>query len=304
MPTATKSSMKGFADPSLRVHLPPLDSLSLAGKRFAVIGGTDGLGRAIARAAASRGAEVTVVGRTFRDEGVAGLSFVKADLSSMKAAVQLGESLPVEALDAVVLTTGIVAAPAREVTAEGLERDMAISFLSRVAVLRGLAPRLGTARPAGSPAPRVFVMGFPGTGQLGDLDDLLGEQKYSAMEVHMNTVAGNEALVLDQRKKAPRVLFFGLNPGLVKTGIRSNFMGEGSLKHRASEFLIGLFMQTADEYARRVVPLLVAPELEGRSGAMFSAKGSAILPTEGMDDARVERLMAASNAFVDRALRS
>ena len=52
----------------------------------------------------------------------------------------------------------------------------------------------------------------------------------------MNTVAGNEMLVLEQRRKTPTVLFFGLNPGLVKTRIRSNFMGEGSLKP-GSQFL-------------------------------------------------------------------
>lgn len=294
--------MSGFPDRSLTLHLPPLDRLSLGGKRFAVIGGTDGLGRAIARAAASRGAEVTVVGRTFRDEGVKGLSFVKADLSSMKEAVRLGQALPVEAVDTVVLTTGIMTAPTREVTAEGLERDMAISFLSRVAVLRGVTPRLGTGRPAGSPAPRVFVMGFPGTGQLGDLDDLTGEKKYDAFSVHMNTVAGNEALVLEQRRAHPGVLFFGLNPGLVKTSIRSNFLGEGSLKHRAAEFFIGLFTKTPETYAASVVPLLIAPELEARSGAMFGAKANPILPTEGMDEAHVARLMAASNALVDRVL--
>lgn len=296
--------MSGFPDRSFSLTLPAHDALSLTGKRVAVIGGTDGLGRAIARAAADRGAEVTVVGRTFRDEGVRGLQFVKADLSSMKEALRLGQTLPVEALDAVVMTTGIIAAPERQVTAEGLERDMAISFLSRVAVLRGLPPRLGTARPAGSPAPRVFVMGFPGTGQLGDLENLTGEQGYGAMAVHGNTVAGNEALVLEQRRKTPSVHFFGLNPGLVKTGIRSNFMGEGSLKHRVSEFLIGLFTKTPEGYAARVVPLLTAPELEGRSGVMFGPRGNPILPSDGLDDARVEQLMAASNALVDRGLAS
>lgn len=49
--------------------------------------------------------------------------------------------LSAETLDPVVLTTGIMAGPKREVTAEGLERDVAISYLSRVAVLREIAPR-------------------------------------------------------------------------------------------------------------------------------------------------------------------
>ena len=132
-----KTSMKGFPDRSLTLQPVPVESLGLTGKRVVIVGGTDGLGRAIATLAAARGAEVTVVGRTFRDEGVKGLTFVKADLSSMKEAARLGRELAVESTDVLLLTTGIIAAKQREVTAEGLERDMAISYLSRLVVLQG-----------------------------------------------------------------------------------------------------------------------------------------------------------------------
>lgn len=82
----------------------------------------------------------------------------------------------------------------------------------------------------------------------------------------------------------------------------ANFLGAGSLKHRAAELLIGLFTKTPEAYAARVVPLLTAPELEGRSGAMFGEKANPLLPTDGLDEARVSQLMAASNGLVDRAL--
>jgi len=62
---------------------------SLAGKHVAVVGGTDGLGRAIARLAASQGSAVTVVGRTNRDAGVANMGFMRADLSSMSDAARV-----------------------------------------------------------------------------------------------------------------------------------------------------------------------------------------------------------------------
>ena len=299
-PAKRKTSINGIPDPSLVVRHAPVASLDLTGKRLAVVGGTDGLGRAIARLAAARGARVLVVGRTFRDEGTPGISFLRADLSSMREAVRVGRELDAS-VDAVVLTTGIFAAKAREVTAEGIERDMAISYLSRFAIVRELAPRLA-ARPAGGPAPRVFVMGFPGTGQLGDASDLNAERSYDAMAVHMNTVAANEAIVLDGARRHPGVWFFGLNPGLIKTSIRANFFGAGSFKHRAVEALIGLVMPTPERYAERVVPLLFAPELEGRSGAMFGKKGTAILPTEGMDEQQVTRFIEASEALLGRAL--
>lgn len=299
-----KTSMKGFPDRSFTVHAVPLESLDLSGKRVVIVGGTDGLGRAIATLAASRGAEVTVVGRTFRDQGVKGLTFVKADLSSMKEADRLGRELVVESTDVLLLTAGIFAAKQREVTAEGLERDMAISYLSRLVVLRGITPRLGTARPVGSTPPRVFVMGFPGAGNLGTLDDLTGERSYDAMAVHMNTVAGNEALVLDGARRTKAVHFFGLNPGLIKTNIRANMLGDGSVLHTVVEFFIGLFMPSADDYARRIVPLLFAKELDARSGVMFGAKATPILPTEGMTEAHVAQLINASEMLVDAVVKT
>jgi len=286
-----KTSMNGIPDPSLVVHRPA--SLALSGKRLVVVGGTDGLGRALARLAAEAGAEVTVVGRTFRDDGVPRIRFMKADLSSMREATRVGAELD-PTVDAVVLTTGIIAAPQRETTAEGIERDMAISTLSRHAIVNELAPRL-------RPRARVFVMGFPGAGNLGDPSDLNAEQSYAAMGVHMNTVAGNEAIVLHGKQRWPQVDFFGLNPGLVKTSIRSNLLGAGSLKHRLVEGLIGLITPTPEQYAARILPLLTAPELEGRSGAMFGKKGSAILPTEGFDAAHVQRFVEGMDALLERA---
>jgi NAD(P)-dependent dehydrogenase (short-subunit alcohol dehydrogenase family) len=176
-------------------------ALDLKGTKVAIVGGTGGLGRALAQFMASRGTHVIVVGQTFRDAGVKGIEFVKADLSLMREAQRVARELPAESLDLLVLTTGIFAGPKREETAEGLERDMAVSYLSRLAILREIAARLGTARPTGKPKPRVFVMGYPGTGQAGMPDDLNAEKSYAAFPVHMNTVAGNEMLVLDAVKR-------------------------------------------------------------------------------------------------------
>jgi len=281
-------------------------SLDLHGWKAAVIGGTGGLGRAIARVLASRGASVTVVGQTFRDEGVAGIAFVKADLSSMKEAERVAKELPAEQLDLLMFTTGTFAAPRRQATSEGLERDMAVSFLNRIVMLRELAPHLGKNRPVERSAklrPRVFVMGYPGTGQAGTLGDLNAEKSYSPMTCHMNTVAGNEMLVLDAVKRYPHATSFGLNPGLIKTNIRDNFLGKDSLKSRIIETLIGLFMPSPEAYAQRTVPLLVSPDIEGRSGAMFNQKGIAIVPSPQLADTEhVQKFLQESEALVARAM--
>jgi len=278
-------------------------SLELNGWKVAVIGGTGGLGRAIAKVLASRGAGVTVVGQTFRDEGVAGLDFVKADLSRLREAERMAKGLPAEQLDLVLFTTGIFAAPKREETAEGLERDMAVSYLNRLVMVRELAARLGKARTGERTMlkPRIVSMGYPGAGQAGTLGDLNAERSYSAMTVHMNTVAGNEMLILDAAKRYPHATFFGLNPGLIKTNIRDNFLGKDSFKSRFMEMLIGWFTPTPETYAERITPLLVSPDLDAHSGAMFNQKGEAIEPSPKLaDSAHVSQFLAESEAIIAR----
>jgi NAD(P)-dependent dehydrogenase (short-subunit alcohol dehydrogenase family) len=280
----------------------PIDRLDLSSKRLAVVGGTNGLGRAIAQQALARGADVTVVGRTLRDDPADRLTFVGADLSWMSEAVRVGRELPAESFDVVLFTTGIIAAKSREETFEHVERDVAISYLSRLAILQGLSDRLGSAREDRAPRPRVFVMGSPGTGAIGNPDDLNSEKDYRAMVAHGNTLAGNEILVLGAKDWFPGPAFFGLGPYLVKTGIRSNLLGDGSITHRLVETIVGIFMQSPETYAKRMVPLLFAPELEGRTGLMFGHKAQPILPTQGLDSAYIDRYLSASEALLLRAL--
>ena len=276
-------------------------SLDLKGMKVAIVGGTGGIGRAFSRFMAAHGARVLAVGQTFRDADVPGIEFIKADLSLMREAQRVGALLPAETLDLVILTTGIFAAPTRQETAEGLERDMAVSYLSRLVIVREIGPRLGRQRPAAATKPRVFIMGYPGTGRGGTFEDLNADKSYNGWTVHFNTVVGNEALVLDAIKRYPGASFFGLNPGLIQTNIRSNRIGAGTLRFRIIEGLIGLLTSSADVYAARMAPLLVSPDLEGHSGAMFDRKGDAILPSPPLTGSYVSQFMTASEALLSRA---
>ena len=118
----------------------------------------------------------------------------------------------------------------------------------------------------------------------------------------MNTVAANEALVLDAVQRYPHARFFGLNPGLIKTNIRANLLGPGTIKHRLVEALIGLLTISPDEYAARTVPLLFAPELTTHGGALFNQKGDAIFPSEALTPERVRAFQVASEALLSRAI--
>jgi hypothetical protein len=122
------------------------------------------------------------------------------------------------------------------------------------------------------------------------------------MVAHGNTIAGNEILVLGAKDRFPGPEFFGLAPGLIKTGIRANYLGESSVIHNLVETVIGLLAQSTESYAKRIVPILFAPELEGRTGVMFGSKAQPILPTPGIDKAYIDRYLAASEALLRRAL--
>ncbi len=113
------------------------------------------------------GAQVTVVGQTFRDAGVPGLTFLQADLALMSEAARVAALLPAESADLLIFTAGIFAAPQRQETPEGIERDLAVSYLNRFVILREVAGRLGQARFNANAKPRVFNMAYPGSGQLG-----------------------------------------------------------------------------------------------------------------------------------------
>jgi len=103
--------------------------------------------------------------------------------------------------------------------------------------------------------------------------------------------------------KFPGPAYFGLGPGLIKTGIRENFMGrDGGLGYRLFEGAVGLFLQSPDEYARRIVPLLFTPELNGRTGILFNRKGRPTSPSKGFDPAYVARFMSATIELLTRAL--
>ena len=100
-------------DKNIAGHRVDPTTLNLKELRVAVVGGTGGIGRAVSRFLASRGASVLVVGQTFRDSDIAGIEFIKADLSLMHEAQRVASLLPAENLDLVIFTTGIFASRKR-----------------------------------------------------------------------------------------------------------------------------------------------------------------------------------------------
>lgn len=300
----------------------PIDfkDINVQDMNVAIIGGTNGIGQAISRKLIEDGAKVTVVGRTLRedDETSQKIQFIKTtDLGLVAEADRVSTELnrlnAKTPLTHVIFTTGILAAPNREETIEGIEKDMATSYLSRFVILNNLVPNLKQSfqleitdndnkiRSEVTLKPRVFVMGFPGNQSLGDPEDLNSlKTPYKPMQTHYNTVGANEALVINSVKENQNVNTFGLNPGIIQTGIRSNYMGEGWMSS-ILEWIISKTTQEATTYANKVVPLLWAPELEKYNGSMFNNNAEFILPSKEMDDQLVDKFIKNSKILVHLA---
>ncbi|MEM9067599.1 MAG: SDR family NAD(P)-dependent oxidoreductase [Myxococcota bacterium] len=267
------------------------------GRRAAVVGGTGGLGRAIARWLVAQGGTVTVVGRTFRDSDTPGLDFIRADLSTVAAQRRVASELPAEDLDLLVFTNGILSPKQRQTSEDGVEIDLAVSYLSRFVILRGVAERLGANLDARA---RVFVMGAPGSNVSSNPRDLNAEESYAQLAAHTQTVAANEALVLNAPSRHAGIGVYGLNPGLVATGdIRAPFLGgTDSLRFKIVEWLVSKFNPSADEYAARIGPTLLAPELDTESGLIFDSKARRSKPSKYLTPERVAEFMRATEELL------
>lgn len=277
-----------------------VDSSAYLGLKVAIFGGTGGLGRAISEALLAEGALVTVFGRSMKDAPHPRRTFIRADFSSLKESQAVAQEFAAETFDAAILTHGIFAGPIREVTSEGVEKDLATSALSRWVIVGELARRLGRERPSGRNKPRIFVWGFPGGERMVDLADVQSKTHYRWQTAHGNTVVFNEALVHDVAAKLPEVNIFGMNPGIIKTNIMAGVLGGSSLSLRLQQAVVGLLFQSAETYAKAILPLLVHPELERRSGALFNRHAKPILPNPWLvKEANCDKVVAAADAIVD-----
>jgi NAD(P)-dependent dehydrogenase (short-subunit alcohol dehydrogenase family) len=281
----------------------PLAQDALSGEKVVVIGSTNGIGRSLAHALAGKGAEVLVVGRTFRDQDLRGLRFIQADLSSMKEARRISQELPAETLDLLIMTQGIFAGRQCRASPEGIEQDIAVSHLSRFVMVREMADRLGKSRSAGKPKPRVFVWGFPGQDSKATLDDFNSEGTYRWKTAHSNTVVANEELVLDSAQRFPTVNFYGMNPGIISSNIMAGVLGEGTLALKVQQTIIRMLFQSAEEYAEKVLPLLVSPDIEDHSGSMFGRHVDPIHTNRSLlQKPYLQRVVDASEKLAKKAL--
>ena len=72
--------------------------------------------------------------------------------------------------------------------------------------------------------------------------------------------------------------------------------------HVAQQTVIGLIFPSVERYAAKILPLLFAPEIDGRSGAMFDRNANPIFSNPYLTDrAYRTRVIEASEALIGHA---
>ena len=273
------------------------------GCKAVVFGGTKGIGRAIADSLNTFGAEkVVVVGRSLKTPLADGMEFVKADMSSMKTCAKLIEENQVlkdviGGADHIIFTVGITPRRVREETSEGIEMDLAVSYLSRLVLVEELANMKKNNQLKNDV--KLWVMGFPGVKNVpSGINDLNAEKSYKLMPQHIHTVIGNECIV---HKFKDKFDVYGLNPGLISTDIRSNVLGSG-FKQKLVESFISLVTISAKKYGERTARLMLSPQLDGKSGLLFNQAGREVHRNPWCTDENVEEFMKQSKKLLDKVL--
>jgi NAD(P)-dependent dehydrogenase (short-subunit alcohol dehydrogenase family) len=261
-----------------------------------VTGATDGLGRALARELAGRGATVLLHGRdqerleeTRREiEQATGndrLDSHRADLSSLQQVRRLGREVAEQQarLDILVNNAGIAGEGPRELSADGVELRFAVNYLAPFLLTHLLLPLLRRSAPA-----RVVNVSSVGQAPI-DFDDVMLERGYDGLRAYRQSKL---AQVMFTFELAERLRAAG------EPGVTVNALHPATLMNTKMALqTFGYVMSTIQDGVEATLRLAVAPELEGVSGRYFDRLREARANAQAYDRAARWRLWSLSMAL-------
>jgi NAD(P)-dependent dehydrogenase (short-subunit alcohol dehydrogenase family) len=234
-----------------------------------VTGSTDGLGRAVGRELAARGATVLLHGRdaaraeeTLREirtaTGNDRVSVYLADLGSLAQVRMLGEQILAdhEQLDVLVSNAGIGTGSGggggREVSEDGYELRFAVNYLAGFLLTRLLEPLLVRSAPA-------RIVNVASAGQMAiDFDDVMLERRYSGVQAYC------------QSKLAQVMMGFDLAEELADRGVTANSLHPGTYMPTKMVLENGTQpIDTLESGVEAMSRLIADPQLEGVTGRYF-----------------------------------
>ncbi len=245
-------------------------------KHALITGGTDGIGKEIARRLALLGVQILIVGRDLakgkraelelrESSGNRNVDFFPADLSLIREAQRVASEVRrrFSTLHYLVHSAGLVRGH-HQLTEEGVESNFAINYLSRFALTNSLLPLL---QYSGYPGEAARILIVSGADQHGKIyfDDVNLTSNFNVIRMLRQVCHANDVFTLELARRLatqgqPRVTVTNLKVGVVKTNTRNR-------------------------------PLLRAEEFEGVSGALFLLinKFKQIVALPSVKDPRVSK---------------
>jgi NAD(P)-dependent dehydrogenase (short-subunit alcohol dehydrogenase family) len=266
--------------------LSPIPGRPLAGKVCLVTGGSSGIGKVTARELARLGARVILVCRSReRGErallelnlalGTPRLHLLVADLSSQREVRRLAEEVrkSFEALHVLVNNAGINCRE-RQLTADGIERMLAVNHLAPFLLSRLLADLLRKSAPA-----RIVNVGSVAYrhGRL-DLEDPNMEKRFNPFAAYTRSKLALllASLELAERLRGSGVSVNCLHPGLAATEIFRDHPP-------ALRFLFGVIGKSPERAARSILFLAASPSVKEITGRFFIGERPVALTRQAQD---------------------
>lgn len=256
------------------------------GKIAIITGGTGGVGFADAKALASKGAKVILLGRNpqkgkeavskinqmYKDAEV---SFYSVDLGNLAEVKSFGKKMcqQLDRLDILINNAGVMMPKQRTLTSDGFELQFGTNYLAHFALTSELLPLLKKTKGA-----RVVTLGtLPGNFSI-DFENLQAEKSYSAWTAYNQSKLAEIIFALHLQRLSEQnnwgISSMGAQPGLVATGLVTKEAGSDTTLMAIGRVIFKIFpfvRQTADKGA--LSTLYAATDPHAKGGVLYGPNG-------------------------------
>lgn len=195
---------------------------------------------------------------------------VALDLASLDSVRHFADTLPVDAVDRLVLNAATMTVQ-RETTADGFEMMFGTNVLGHFALVTALLDRLHAAE-----TPRVVTQSSEGhrRGRL-DFDDLQHERSFSGTSAYFDAKLAQHVLAVELDRRLAAVHSVVSQPGWVVTELGRDIFARGPLPTRAV-FRLGnaVIGQRPEDGARSALTAALGADVPG------AATGQYVTPTK------------------------
>lgn len=279
--------------------------MMMQGKICLITGGTNGIGKATAKALARMGATVVIVGRdaqkTYRvveeirsTSGNKNVDSLIADLSSQQDVRRIADEFKSKYQHLHVLLNNAGGTFAtRQLSIDGIEMTFALNHLAYFLLSNLLLEKMK----ASAPARIINVSSDAHSTSKIEFDNLQGERSFSSFEPYGNSKLANILFTIElaRQLEGTGVTVNALHPGLTNTGFGKNNPG---VLMKIMAVLIPLIARSPEKGAQTSIYLASSPAVQGLSGKYFVDSKEAQPALQAADGNVAKQLWNVSSAMV------